>query len=217
MPDQEIPAVARRSDWRISWLLVLLSAIPILAGMVRLAGLSRGGPITVENARFFASPLPVAIHIVAATCYCILGAFQFAPAFRRRRPRWHRLAGRVLVPCGLASALSGIWMTLRYPLPPGLQGPLLYGFRIIIGSVMFGGLAWGLAAILRRDIRTHRAWMMRAYAIGQGAGTQALILLPWTVAVGEPLGLTRDLLMITAWIINLAVAEWTIGRRPAAG
>ena len=32
----------------------------------------------------------------------------------------------------------------------------------------------GLAAIRRRDIARHRAWMIRGYAIGLGAGTQAL-------------------------------------------
>ena len=57
--------------------------------------------------------------------------------------------------------------------------------------------------------------MIRAYAIGQGAGTQALILLPITLISGAPLGLRRDVLMIAAWIINLAVAEWIIWPRRA--
>ena len=38
----------------------------------------------------------------------------------------------------------------------------------------------GLAAIRRRDIVTHRAWMTRAYALALGAGTQA-----FTVGFGE--------------------------------
>ena len=36
-------------------------------------------------------------------------------------------------------------------------------------------LAW--AAIRQRDVARHRAWMVRAYALGQGAGTQVLIFL----------------------------------------
>ena len=33
-------------------------------------------------------------------------------------------------------------------------------------------LVLGVAAIRRRDIAAHRAWMIRAYAIGLAAGTQ---------------------------------------------
>lgn len=185
------------------------------AGIARLIGLSSGQAITPDNARFFASPAPVVIHIISATIFSILGALQFAPAFRRRHPAWHRVAGRVLMVCGLASALSGLWMTQFYPLPPDLQGNLLYGFRLLIGSVMALALVRSWAAILRRDVAQHRAWMLRGYAIGLSAGTQVLVMLPLTLLFGESRGLTRDILMITAWIINLAVAEWAI-RRPAA-
>lgn len=57
--------------------------------------------------------------------------------------------------------------------------------------------------------------MIRAYALGQGAGTQLLILGPWTLLGGEPSGVTRDLLMSVGWAINVVVAEWII-RRSAA-
>ena len=67
-------------------------------------------------------PLPVVVHIVGAGVYALLGAFQFAPAFRRRRPGWHRAAGRLLVPCGLLVGLSGLWMTLFYPRAGGHGG-----------------------------------------------------------------------------------------------
>jgi hypothetical protein len=49
--------------------------------------------------------------------------------------------------------------------------------------------------------------MIRAYAIGQGAGTQVIISIPWLLLAGEPTGLTRDLLMTLAWVINIVVAE----------
>ena len=47
------------------------------------------------------------MHIVGAAVYALLGAFQFSARLRRRRPGWHRRAGRVLVVAGLAVALSG--------------------------------------------------------------------------------------------------------------
>lgn len=57
--------------------------------------------------------------------------------------------------------------------------------------------------------------MLRGYAIGLGAGTQAVLMLPLTLLIGEIHGLLRDLLMILAWVVNLAVAEWAIRRHAA--
>ncbi len=71
----------------------------------------------------------------------------------------------------------------------------------------------GLAAVLKKRIIQHRAWMIRAYALGQGAGTQVLITIPWLLTVGEPTGLTRDILMTIAWVINIIVAEKAINNR----
>jgi hypothetical protein len=146
-----------------------------------------------------------------------VGAFQFAPGFRRRRPGWHRAAGRLLVLCGLAAGLSGLWMTQFYPLYPNLQAELLYGFRMLFGSAMVVSIALGLAAILRRDIMRHRAWMIRGYAIGQGAGTQAVTFLLWLLIFGTPNDLTKELLMGASWVINLAVAEWIIRSNRSRG
>ncbi len=99
-PKTKAPANRGSAAWLVAALLVL-SAIPLAAGAFRLTELAGGAEITPANARFFASPLPVVLHIVSAGVYVILGAFQFAPGFRRRRPGWHRAAGRLLVPCGL--------------------------------------------------------------------------------------------------------------------
>jgi uncharacterized membrane protein len=147
-----------------------------------------------------------------ATVFCVLGAFQFVPALRRRRPRWHRLAGRLLVPCGLAAALSGLWMTLFYDLPPG-DGDLLTVFRLCFGTAMAVSIVLATAAIRRRDVRRHRVWMTRGYAIGLGAGTQVLTHVPWTLLVGVPGEVTRAMLMAAGWVINLVVAEWALRRR----
>ena len=195
--------------------LLLLSAIPLANGAFRLIQLAGGAAITPANARFFASPLPVVLHIVGAAVYALVGAFQFAPGFRRRWPSWHRWAGRLVVVCGLLVGLSGLWMTLFYPWPKG-DGALLYALRLVFGSAMVGSIVLGFTAIRQRDVRQHRAWMMRGYAIGLGAGTQALILLAGELILGPPTEFSRALLMGAAWVINLAIAEWIIRRRPAA-
>jgi uncharacterized membrane protein len=194
--------------------LLVLSAIPLAAGAVRLTELAGGAAITPANARFFAAPLPVVLHIVGAGVYAILGAFQFVPGIRRRMPGWHRRAGRLVVGSGLVVALSGLWMTQFYELPDH-DGALLYGFRLLFGSAMVVAIVLGVTTIRRAEVMRHRAWMARAYAIGLGAGTQVLTLGAGEMIAGPPSELDRALLMGAAWVINLAVAEWAIRRRPA--
>ncbi|AJY77541.1 DUF2306 domain-containing protein [Paenibacillus beijingensis] len=189
--------------------LLVLSAVPLAAGAFRLTELAGGAEISPANARFFASPLPVVLHILSASVYAILGAFQFVTNFRRRRPGWHRATGRLLVPFGLLVGLSGLWMTLFYPRPDG-TGELLYALRLLFGSAMVVSILLGFTAIRRGDVIRHRAWMMRGYAIGLGAGTQVLTQLGGALIVGPPSELSGALLMGAGWVINLAVAEWAI-------
>ncbi|MNV37476.1 hypothetical protein D3C71_1289980 [compost metagenome] len=191
----------------------MLSAVPLAAGAFRLTELAVGAENTPANARFFMSPLPVAVHILCAMVYAILGPFQFQAAFRQRWPGWHRVAGRVLVPCGLLVGLSGLWMTLFYPRQDG-TGKLLYVLRLLFGSAMVVSILLGSSTIQRGNIRQHRAWMMRGYAIGLGAGTQVLTQLAGDLMIGTPSELSGALLMGAGWVINLAVAELVIRKRP---
>jgi len=211
---QRTKATARklRSVWLVPAALILLSAIPLAFGAFRLNELANGAEITPANARFFASPLPVVLHIVGASLYAILGAFQFVSRFWRRGTGWHRIVGRLLVPCGLLVGLSGVWMTLFYPRPDGASD-LLFVLRLLFGSGMILSIALGYAAIRRRDIIQHRAWMTRAYAIGLGAGTQVLTGMVGELIAGPPNELGNALLMGAGWAINLAVAEWSIRKR----
>jgi uncharacterized membrane protein len=203
-----------KRQWLVPAGLVLLSLVPVVAGAVRVTELTGGATSTPENVRFVTSPVPVVVHIVGASVYCLLGAFQFAPGLRRRRPGWHRAAGRVLVPFGLAAALSGLWMTVFYARPPA-DDLLLTPIRLVFGVAMAACLVLGVAAIRRRDIPRHRAWMARGYAIALGAGTQVLTHVPWVVLAGQPSGPVRVVLMLAGWVLNLAVVEWALRRRPS--
>jgi uncharacterized membrane protein len=206
----------QRSNWLTPAALIALSAVPAVMGTLRLGELATGATVTAENARFHAAPLPVALHILAAVPFSIVGALQFAPALRQRA--WHRAAGRLLAPCGLLAALTGLWMTLCYPWPVG-DGRVLYVERLLVGSAMFVSIVLALAAVRRRDFAAHGAWMTRGYAIGLGAGTQVLTHLPWfLLAEGRPGELPRAVMMGAAWVLNVVVAEWAIrrgARRPA--
>ncbi|WP_069385881.1 DUF2306 domain-containing protein [Cellulosimicrobium cellulans] len=214
------PRTARRRSSRREWLiatgLVALALVPSLAGGVRLGEIASGAPETPANARFLQVPLPVVLHIVAAVVYAVVGAFQLLPGFRRRHLGWHRFTGRyLLVPAGLVVAASGLWMTAFYDVPPVDQGPLTVS-RYLVGVAMLAFLVLGVRAILRRDVVRHGAWMIRAYALAMGAGTQVLTSAPFLLLLGEPDAFWRTVQMDAGWLINIAVAEWVIARRRAA-
>jgi hypothetical protein len=84
----------------------------------------------------------------------------------------------------------------------GEQQYVLYVLRLAFGAGVVASIVLGFLAIRQGDVKRHRAWMTRGYALGLGAGTQ-------------PTELSRALLMGAAWALNLAVAEWAIRKRPA--
>jgi uncharacterized membrane protein len=214
-PNRSGGSFPRRSDWLIPALLIVLSLVPSVAGTARLVELASDAEVTAANARFFASPLPVLLHILTVIPYAIIGAFQFSQGVRKRHRAWHRAAGRVLAGFGLVVALTGLWMAHFYAWPAG-DGQILYVERLVFGTAMFVSILMALAAVRRRDFTTHGAWMMRGYAIGLGAGTQVLTHLPWFIlADGKPGELPRAVMMGAGWAINLVVAEWIIRRRRA--
>jgi uncharacterized membrane protein len=202
----------RERSWPVPAALVALSAIPLTAGTLRLIQLAGGPAVIPADHRFASFPLPLVVHIAGATTYALAGILQFVPRFRRRHLAWHRRAGRVLAVAGLLVAISALWMTLFYQAQPG-TGDLLYVLRLVFASAMAACLVLGVAAVRRGDNATHRAWMLRAYAIGLAAGTQA-----FTGGIGGALFgtgvLAADLTKGAGWLINMTVAEWLI-RRPA--
>jgi len=205
------PAPAsRKSGWPVPAALLALSAIPLTAGALRLVQLAGGPAVMPADHRFTGFPAALVVHILGSAVFALVGAFQLVPRFRRRHRTWHRRAGRVVSVAGLLVAGSALWLTLRYAAQPG-TGDVAYVFRLVFGSAMAGCLVLGFQAVRRRDIAAHRAWMMRAYAIGLGAGTQA-----FTEGLGGALfgtgELSTDLAKGAGWVINLAVAEWAIRR-----
>ncbi|MCW2581087.1 MAG: putative rane protein [Blastococcus sp.] len=197
-----------RGTWLVPVALIALSVVPIIAGSLRLVELSGGAAILPAKPT---SPLPLVLHIASASIYSVLGAFQFSAGLRRRRPGWHRTAGRGLVVIGLVVALAALWLTVSTPRFEG-SGDLYYVLRLVFGSAMVISLVLGFLAIRRRDVARHRVWMIRAYAIALAAGAQV-----FTLGIGEAIvgkGDTSSALFAGAgWLINLTVAEWVIRRR----
>ena len=207
------PNVSKRpgSEWPVPVALIALSFIPLVAGSLRLIQLLGGPEVIPADDRFTGFPAPLVVHILGAAVYAVVGVGQFVPRIRRGHRTWHRRAGRVLAASGLLVAVSALWMTIQYAQKPG-TGDVLFALRLAFGTAMAVALVLGVSAARARNIPAHRAWMIRAYAIGLAAGTQAFTEPVGAVFFGT--GEVRDDLAKGAgWILNLAIAEWVI-RQP---
>lgn len=190
--------------------LIALALLPVVAGSARLVEMA-GGAVVLDPPHSVDAPVPLAVHIVSAIVFTVLGALQLSPGSRGRRPRWHRVTGRIAAPAGIVAALSGLWLALGIT---GADGALLTAFRSAAAIGMAGALVLGISALLAGDLRRHRAWMMRGYALGIGAGTQSFTAALYLLALGVPGPTGEALIMGAGWAINVAVAEWLI-RRPS--
>ena len=190
--------------------LILLSAVPMLAGLARLLGLATNLIQLDGHARFAADPLPAVLHIVGATSFATLGALQFAPSLRRGR--WHRVAGWILAPGAVVAAASGIWMVLTWP-PKPFDSTALNTLRIAAAVALIGCMAIAIITAMQRNFVAHGRWMLRAYALGAAAGTQFFTLLPLLIADSLHTPSSEAALMGLAWVINLVVVEWHLAGR----
>lgn len=200
--------IVGRMKKKIAGLLVL-SAVPMLAGMSRMLSLSTGAFELDGNERFAADPWIACLHIIGATAFATLGAFQFVPSLRRGA--WHRSAGRVLGVLGIGAALAGTLMALRWA-PKAFDSAALNAVRTVVAIAMVTFIVLGFFAARRRQFEAHGAWMLRAYALFLGAGTQfftaGFTALPFmTPYLSEGLVVAS---MAAGWIINALVAEWIL-------
>ena len=204
----------RTKRWLVPALLLLLGSLNILFGALQLDAIWQGPPSAPNEETimtYFQSPIPIVLHIVAGILFNLLGPLQFAPAIWQRWPRWHRLSGRLLIGAGVVVGLSGLWMNQFYPAYGGFLKYSGVGLSSI-GIIVSLGIA--LRAILARDVPRHRAWMMRAFALGLGPATQRLFILPIYFTTGIPDDLTIGLVVWGGFLVNLAVVEWVLRRDP---
>lgn len=202
-----------RQGWLVPAGLIVLSFLPVLGANVRLLKFAGVVAATPSDARFFDAPLPILIHIIGGVPFLVLGAIQFSATVRLRHPAWHRTAGRILIPCGLMLALSGMWMAEFSP-PIFGDGRSLTYVRLVVGAAIVVCLCLGVAAIGQRDVVRHRRWMTHAYALAIAAGTQPLTLVPTLFAPANLQEVAYMLGMSAGWVINIAIAEWFLRRTP---
>jgi uncharacterized membrane protein len=122
----------------------VLAVIPAIGGAVRIASFA-GATSLSDGARFDAHPGVLAVHVVAALAFLVVGAAQLWPGLRAVKPVVHRALGRVLLPAGAITALSGMATMFLYA-PSPVAGLTLHVLRFASGLALLAFLALGARA-----------------------------------------------------------------------
>ena len=196
-----------RKPIALALLLAFLTAIPVLNSLAEVVQIPTGR-YPEDSAHLAVAPVSWFIHVLAGFAFGITGPTQFVRALRHRYGRLHRVLGRIFVLSGTAIGLSGLSIIVQVA---SVRTPMVNVARGFFGVVLLVALAMAIVAIRRRDLVRHRAWMIRAYAVGMGLGTVALVYMPIYLVTGQPpFGLLSDVLFVVSWALNIAVAEMVV-------
>jgi len=141
------------------------------------------------------------LHVFSAVVALALGAFQFNQALRARRPKLHRVMGRLYLGIGvLVGGLSGLYLAAG-----AFGGPVArLGFASLALAWLYTG--WrAYSAIRAGDVASHRAWMLRNFALTTAAVTLR-IYLPFSMLAGIPFELAYPAIAWLCWVPNLLAA-----------
>ncbi|MBX3174051.1 MAG: DUF2306 domain-containing protein [Gemmatimonadaceae bacterium] len=164
-------------------------------------------------ASFYRRPWAIWFHMVFGAIALVAGALNFRHDLRRARPAVHRRIGEAYVLASWIGAAAGLWLAM-------------FAFGGLASRLGFSGLAlatlvtttMAFAAARRRDFPTHRAWMIRSYALMLAAVTLRLQL-PVLASALQGFAPAYVIVAWSCWVPNLIAAEWIVRattRRPGA-
>lgn len=144
-------------------------------------------------------------HIFASSLTLLLGPLQFVPSVRARWPGVHRCIGRVYLGVGvLVGGLAGLYMALH-----SYGGWLAHsGFAVLALAWLYTGYR-AYTSVRARDFASHRAWMIRNYALALGALTLRAQLGACSAA-GIAFDAFYPWLAWTSWVPNALIAELVV-------
>jgi uncharacterized membrane protein len=208
-----MPRIFARPIWLAIFLLIA-TFIPIIAAILTMYQIAAGS-LPKSSIKFAAVPGPLFFHALGGVLFGLLGPLQFAGVLKRRFGRLHKITGRIFVASGLLLGLSSLRLLAEFP---DASTWVLISARLAAGLGMSLALIWAIVAIRRGQVARHRAWMIRAYAVGMGSATISFIMLPIFLITGEAVeGYAADLLFVASWVINITIAELVVRRaKPVA-
>ncbi len=196
--------VAGNMSWSKSIMWGLMVFLALAVGVYALVFFAMPQLGAAEFKAHFASiPTFSRLHIIPSGIALILGAFQFHPGLRRRWIRVHRFSGRIYVLMVLIGAIGGLFLAWYAPRSFATQ----LGFGSLAVIWFYSGLM-AYRAIRAGNIKLHRQWMIRSYALTLAGVTLRLQLGVFQGFFGLDFDASYDIVAWFSWVPNLVIAEW---------
>ncbi len=232
--EQDFSAQSARSLRRaieiLGWLAVSILIITGLVAIFDRAGflvsasnMEFTDPIATFNpfdGRYVQFSLSSWAHLITGLIIFTLGPLQFMPSIRRKSISLHRWSGRIWLSAGSLAAISGGFIGIFQPFM-GVDGQ---GFNESMATTFFAFytlfcLAKAYSTIRARNVRAHREWMIRSWALMLAIATERIMLaiLMATTDIGVPVLFGTTFWM--AGLVNIAASEiWiNLTRTPGSG
>jgi uncharacterized membrane protein len=193
--------LAQRRSWLSSglwWTMTLFSVAVVAYATTYFLAI----PDDKHFARYI---LPLRLHIAGGIGALLAGPWQFSDRLRARALNLHRWLGRFyLLEVGLG-ATAGFAMAVV-----SSEGLLThFGFGILAVLWFYTGLQ-GYRMVRRGNLRAHREWMIRNFALTFAAVTLR-VELPFMLALLHwPFRPAYIIVSWLCWVPNLLVAEWMV-------
>ena len=192
----------RRAGWVL--MSVLASVIALYATAVLVV--PGFGPPFIGELRVSAR-LALVAHLAGSVVALAVGAWQLNGRLRARAIAVHRWMGRAYVIGVLVGGLGGL--ALARTSQEGLVTHVGFG---LLALLWLACTIAGYRAIRAWDEPSHRAWMIRSYALALAAVTLR-IYLPLELALGMTFRDAYRLVSWLCWVPNLVAAEWFVRTR----
>ncbi|HEX7918336.1 MAG TPA: DUF2306 domain-containing protein [Gemmatimonadales bacterium] len=191
---------------RTAWVVMAFLGLIVVAFAVQTI-LVPAARSEVAMAMFARFPLRAVLHMVSGMVMLVAGALNLDPGLRLRHRVMHRWMGRAYVAAVVVGGSAAL-----------LAAPYSYGGMIThlgfgaLGILSITTTLLGLSAILKGDVRAHKGWMIRSYALTLGA-VMLRIYLPVSLVAGARFEEAYQVISWACWVPNLLVAEfWFVPR-----
>ena len=160
------------------------------------------------------------VHAFSGGIALLIGPFQFLDGFRKRRQNIHRWMGRIYLVSILIGGLSA------FIIAPGMISGLVGEVGLLSLAVLWLWTGWNAYSSIRKgDVKSHREWMIRSFALTFAAATLRLWL-GTLIATQLPFLQTKyggdfdalfvevyRVVMWLCWVPNIIVAEMIVQRQ----
>ena len=188
--------------WVIAVFSILIGLYPLIYLIVDMEteGFLRSKSTTLLNSSLWR--IAFFTHIYFGGISLLVGWSQFSKRIRGKRLKLHRLLGKIYVVSVLISAIAGFYVALFAN--GGIVSQLGFSF-LAIG--WFYTTLKAYTTIKKKDIESHRKWMIRSYAFTLAAVTLRLWLPTLPGLLDIPFEEAYVIISWLCWVPNIIIAE----------